>query len=50
MMRKTEAYNVFGGKPEQLAAALGASYNTIIRWPDELPTDKSDRPGRAIFG
>jgi hypothetical protein len=41
-VRKTRAFDLLGG-PAATAAAIGISYQAVMKWPDELPARIADR-------
>ena len=42
-MTKTEALELFGGRPADVARALGITRQAVNNWPDALPQSVSDR-------
>ena len=42
-MTKTEAINLLGGTPGEVAKALGITRAAISNWPDPLPQSIADR-------
>lgn len=41
-MTKQEAIRLFGGRPVNLAEALGITRSAVTQWPDELTVRQAD--------
>lgn len=48
-MKKTEAIQLLGGSVASVAKAIGASYQAVDKWPDELPPRIRDRVQAALY-
>ena len=48
-MRKSEALELLGGSIAAAAKEVGASYQAVAKWPEELPDRISDRVQAALW-
>lgn len=48
-MTKTEAVRLFGGRPIDLARAVGVTRQAVQGWPEQLTPKQSDRVQAALW-
>ncbi len=47
-MKKSKAIEVLGGTVASAAAAVGVTYQAVVKWPDPLPARIEDRVMAAL--
>lgn len=48
-MRKSDAIKLLGGSIAATADKVGASYQAVSKWPDDLPPRIADRVQAALY-